>query len=1063
MAVDVSTSLPGGDPGRFLRNAPDEALVAHVLQGSEAAFEVIYDRHHRGLIAFCRHMLRSREEAEDALQHTFAAAYRSLTAGDRPNALKPWLYTIARNRCLTVMRARRTRDEAAAAETPVDGGTVEGLSEAVQRRADLRDLVADLHRLPEDQRSALVLFELGDHSHAEIADVLSIDRAKVKALVFQAREGLLRARTARDTPCAEIRKHLSSRTRALPRRGVIRGHLDTCAACAAYDLEVRRQRSALALALPVVPSLELKASVLGPLLGGGATVAAGGAAIGTGAAGTAVTAGAGAGGAGGAGAAGGALTLATGAGGSLTGGTAMTGLSALAANAVVAKVVTVVAVAGAAAGAGHAARTMHHRSTAAKAPSARVAPAAAAPDPSTIAAPAPPVVHPPVNAATPTSHPAPAAAPAATAAAAPTAAATVASPSSPAQAADPPASPTGGAPAPDPAPGDATPAGEPAVPADAGASGSPPPPPPRRGPRRRAPGASPGAPGAPGRSAAHGRRRHHRSGPDARHRQRDRSDELDSAGRVPGGDRAGRSDGDADDDAAGVERPRHRAARADGDPARRHHRADPGRLRARAARDRHRGGRLGRVGGRDGGRCGGRRGDRRAARGVARAGAPPADSAGHRDRVVRAEHVARVVLRLDRLQAPQRALREKRARVGRPLGEVEVAPAGVPRVHRLDHALDVRLDSGGHLRRHRHPDREQRERAADLRERAVLGRRHTDRAAELAQLDRQQGRTGAGPGDRDERLDRGGGQLVEDHAVAVAGHRVLGVHVDMAERRGRDRGERVDLGLERAQRRQHLGRRLGVAEVRAVDRDELAAADRLGDVGQRGDLEQSRGRRDRVGRRAAPLDVALEHLGRVLPRPEHRAGIDLRRGVQDELDRGHDAEAAAAAAQRPEQLGLVVAVAAHEAAVGGDELDRDDAVRREAVPAREPAQAAAERVADDADVGGGARQRGEAVLGRRAGDLGPRDAGAGASAAAGDVDLDVAQRRRLDEDRALERRDRARVVARALRGDAQAALAGEVDDRDDVGGALRDGDERGPLVDGKVPCGAGPVPPWVRA
>src|SRR4051812_2538036 len=397
VAVDVTAALPGGDPTRFIRNEPDEALVALVLQGSEAAFEAIYDRHHRGLIAFCRHMLRSREEAEDALQHTFAAAYRSLTAGgDRPAALKPWLYTMARNRCLTVLRARKTRDDAAGAEASSDGASVEGLTDAVQRRADLRDLVADLHRLPEDQRAAIVLFEMGDQSHAEIADVLDINREKVKALVFQAREGLMRARTARDTPCAEIRRHLSSRTRALPRRGVIRGHLDCCPACAAYDLEVRRQRAALAIVLPVVPSLELKGSVLGPLLGGGATVAAGGAAvIGTGAAGTLAGTGAAGAGAGAAGA--GAAAVASGAGG-LTGGAAMGGLGALAANAVVAKVVTVVAVAGAAAGAGQAVGAMHHRSAPAK---ARTAPAfvAAVPEHKTSPAPAPPL---PPPAPTPT-------------------------------------------------------------------------------------------------------------------------------------------------------------------------------------------------------------------------------------------------------------------------------------------------------------------------------------------------------------------------------------------------------------------------------------------------------------------------------------------------------------------------------------------------------------------------------------------------------------------------------------------------------------------------------------
>src|SRR6185437_45231 len=83
-------------------------------------------------------------------------------------------------------------------------------------------------------------------------------------------------RTARDTPCAEIRTHLSSRTRSLPRRGVIRRHLDCCPACAAYELQVRRQRKALAAVLPVVPAIGLKGSVLGSLFGGGATVAGAG-------------------------------------------------------------------------------------------------------------------------------------------------------------------------------------------------------------------------------------------------------------------------------------------------------------------------------------------------------------------------------------------------------------------------------------------------------------------------------------------------------------------------------------------------------------------------------------------------------------------------------------------------------------------------------------------------------------------------------------------------------------------------------------------------------------------
>jgi RNA polymerase sigma factor (sigma-70 family) len=83
--------------------------VARVRPGDERAFELVFDRYHRGLLAFCRHMVGTTEEAEDVLQHTFMAAYRALRTSDRPIRLKAWLYTIARNRCLSVLRARRER------------------------------------------------------------------------------------------------------------------------------------------------------------------------------------------------------------------------------------------------------------------------------------------------------------------------------------------------------------------------------------------------------------------------------------------------------------------------------------------------------------------------------------------------------------------------------------------------------------------------------------------------------------------------------------------------------------------------------------------------------------------------------------------------------------------------------------------------------------------------------------------------------------------------------------------------------------------------------------------
>ena len=79
----------------------DEYLVARLRAGEDAAFEAIYDRYARGVLAFCAHMLGSRESGEDALQLTFVSAYRALRGGGSNISLRPWLYTIARNHCLS--------------------------------------------------------------------------------------------------------------------------------------------------------------------------------------------------------------------------------------------------------------------------------------------------------------------------------------------------------------------------------------------------------------------------------------------------------------------------------------------------------------------------------------------------------------------------------------------------------------------------------------------------------------------------------------------------------------------------------------------------------------------------------------------------------------------------------------------------------------------------------------------------------------------------------------------------------------------------------------------------
>jgi RNA polymerase sigma factor (sigma-70 family) len=244
-----------------------------------AAFESLYERYHLQLLSFSRHMVGRVHDAEDVVQHTFMAADRVFRTGKVPKAVRAWLYTVARNRCISVLRARRDEQDLADAALP----STENLAADVEQRVELRELLADLRTLPDDQRAALLLSELGDLSHVEVAEVIGVRPVKVKALVFQARQNLMAAADARSIPCHSIREELAVATGSALRRRHLRNHLAQCEECSEFSARVRAQRASLAALLPVVPTVALRDSVLGALGSGGAAAAgAGGASAGFG-------------------------------------------------------------------------------------------------------------------------------------------------------------------------------------------------------------------------------------------------------------------------------------------------------------------------------------------------------------------------------------------------------------------------------------------------------------------------------------------------------------------------------------------------------------------------------------------------------------------------------------------------------------------------------------------------------------------------------------------------------------------------------------------------------------
>jgi RNA polymerase sigma factor (sigma-70 family) len=227
--------------------ASDERLTVEMRQGSEAAFEVVYGRYARSLLAMCRQLLGSRDDAEEAVQQSLASAWAYLQRDDRaaPGRLKPWLFAIARNHCRTVLRVQGTQDvaldEGDAHLAPRAIADLPAVVDPVEQRAELRALLADVDDLPPDQRYALVLSELQGLSHANIAAVLGRREAGIKSLVHQARMTLVDWRDARNASCAEIRERLSAPRRGSLHRRDVRRHLQLCDSCSAFQAKLRSQ------------------------------------------------------------------------------------------------------------------------------------------------------------------------------------------------------------------------------------------------------------------------------------------------------------------------------------------------------------------------------------------------------------------------------------------------------------------------------------------------------------------------------------------------------------------------------------------------------------------------------------------------------------------------------------------------------------------------------------------------------------------------------------------------------------------------------------------------------
>src|SRR4051812_48215443 len=256
-------------PTPLLRLQSDERLVALTRRGNQAAFEALVARYQSRLLAFCRHMLGSKEDAEDVLQEVFAAAFNALMADNRPINVRPWLYRIARNRSLNHLRRQQAIGVDSMDVHFADHGKT--TVEHVQGREAIRELLEDVQGLPETQRTALLLREIDALSYEQISEAMETTVPSVKSLLVRARVSLAEAAEARQMSCDVVRLELGEVAEGLKRMSPpVRRHVKMCDRCGVFRKQLRETNKALAAVFPIGPLVLLKKFAIVHLGVGGA-------------------------------------------------------------------------------------------------------------------------------------------------------------------------------------------------------------------------------------------------------------------------------------------------------------------------------------------------------------------------------------------------------------------------------------------------------------------------------------------------------------------------------------------------------------------------------------------------------------------------------------------------------------------------------------------------------------------------------------------------------------------------------------------------------------------------
>jgi len=175
-----------GNSGRGIGVAADRELVARCRAGDSEAIRALIERYQNDVFAICYRLLRHRHDAEDVAQDSFVRVFRSLHRWDPSRALKPWILTIAVNRCRTALAKRSRRP------TPMEFVEDVAVVDVPEVSSELAVAIAEaLEELREDYREVFILFHETGRPYEEIAELLERPVGTIKTWLHRARSQML--------------------------------------------------------------------------------------------------------------------------------------------------------------------------------------------------------------------------------------------------------------------------------------------------------------------------------------------------------------------------------------------------------------------------------------------------------------------------------------------------------------------------------------------------------------------------------------------------------------------------------------------------------------------------------------------------------------------------------------------------------------------------------------------------------------------------------------------------------------------------------------------------------